>query len=40
MKKVILFAGVALMLGACNNNNGNAANNEDPNEVHPVRNYS
>jgi len=36
MKKVILIAGVALMVGACNNNSGNAANTGDPNEVHPV----
>ena len=36
MKKSILIPAIVLALTACNNNNENAANNEDPNKVHPV----
>jgi len=36
MKKVISIVSVVFVLAACNSNNEGAANNEDPNKVHPV----
>ena len=36
MKKLLVIISAAITFGACNNNNENAANNEDPNKVHPV----
>lgn len=36
MKTSPLIAGVVFTVAACGNNNEGAANNENPNKVHPV----